>query len=315
MRRVAPWRIALFVIVFVVALYRGFTKGGLEQSQVPLSEARKTFTTHPMPAGGQRDPVDQPPSDKFRIAKYTASVGPLPAYITPDPKDGHKHPAIVWITGGDCNSIGDCWTPQPPDNDQTASAYAAAGLVMMFPSLRGGNQNPGSKEGFYGEVDDVIAAAKYLKKLPYVDANRVYIGGHSTGGTLTMLVAETTDMFRAAIAFGPVDDVSRYGADSGFVPVNLADKQEIRLRSPGYWLNSVKKPLWVIEGGTGNITSLRRMSGVNKNPNIHFIAVPAATHFSILGPVNALLAQKLAQDNGDPASLTITEAEVNAAYH
>jgi acetyl esterase/lipase len=185
---------------------------------------------------------------------------------------------------------------------------------MMYPSLRGGNQNPGTKEGFYGEVDDVIAAAKYLKKLPYVDPNRIYIGGHSTGGTLTMLVAETTDLFRAAIAFGPVDDVSRYGFDSGFVPINFADKQEVRLRSPGYWLNSVKKPLWVFEGGSGNITSLRRMEASNKNANIHFIAVPAATHFSILSPINALLAQKLAGDSGAVCSLALTADEVNAAY-
>ena len=40
---------------------------------------------------------------------------------------------------------------------------------MMFPSLRGGNDNPGAKEGFLGEVDDVIAAADFLAKQPYVD--------------------------------------------------------------------------------------------------------------------------------------------------
>ena len=34
---------------------------------------------------------------------------------------------------------------------------------MMFPSLRGGNNNPGSKEGFFGEVDDVLAAADLLQ--------------------------------------------------------------------------------------------------------------------------------------------------------
>ena len=28
----------------------------------------------------------------------------------PNPNDGKKHPAIVWITGGDCNSIdAGCW--------------------------------------------------------------------------------------------------------------------------------------------------------------------------------------------------------------
>jgi hypothetical protein len=40
---------------------------------------------------------------------------------------------------------------------------------MMFPSLRGGNDNPGAREGFYGEVDDVVAASEFLARQPYVD--------------------------------------------------------------------------------------------------------------------------------------------------
>ncbi len=36
---------------------------------------------------------------------------------------------------------------------------------MMYPSLRGGNKNPGYIETFLGEVDDVIAAARYLAQL------------------------------------------------------------------------------------------------------------------------------------------------------
>ena len=108
---------------------------------------------------------------------YPAPSGNLAAYLSPDPGDGRKHPAIIWITGGDCNSIGDVWTPAPLDNDQTAAAYREAGIIMFFPSLRGGNNNPGVKEGFLGEVNDVLAALKYLKNQSYVDANRIYLGG------------------------------------------------------------------------------------------------------------------------------------------
>ena len=86
---------------------------------------------------------------------------------------------------------------------------------MMFPSLRGGNDNPGRKEGFLGEVDDVLAAADFLATVDYVDPRRLYLGGHSTGGTLVLLVAESSDRFRAVFSFGPVDDVSGYG---GAVP-------------------------------------------------------------------------------------------------
>jgi hypothetical protein len=96
-------RLGLFILAISVALYRGLFHRGIEQSAMSLSEARKGFTTHVLPSAGQRDPVDSPPADKLKIVKYTASNGPLPAYVSPDPRDGQKHPAIVWITGGDCN--------------------------------------------------------------------------------------------------------------------------------------------------------------------------------------------------------------------
>ena len=59
--------------------------------------------------------------------------------------------------------------------------------IMMFPTLRGGNTNPGAREYLLGEVDDVLAAAEHLARLPYVDPQRIYLGGHSTGGTLALL--------------------------------------------------------------------------------------------------------------------------------
>src|SRR5436305_720847 len=144
----------------------------------------------------------------WRIRPMIA-IGPTAAYLSPDPRDGKKHPAIIWITGGDCNSIGDVWTPEPRDNDQTAAAYRKAGILMMFPSLRGGNVNPGVREGFLGEVDDVLAAADFLAQQTYVEPGRIYLGGHSTGGTLVLLVAECSDRFRAVFSFGPVSDVGR----------------------------------------------------------------------------------------------------------
>ncbi len=136
--------------------------------------------------------------------QYESPAGRLKAYLTPAPTDGNKHPAIIWIHGGDCNQIDDsCWTDGPPDNEQSAAAFRKSSIVVIFPSLRGGNDNPGHKEGMFGEIDDIIAAAAFLAKQDYVDPKRIYLGGHSTGGTMVLLAAECSDRFRAVFAFGP----------------------------------------------------------------------------------------------------------------
>ncbi|MGE3809330.1 MAG: alpha/beta hydrolase family protein, partial [Gemmataceae bacterium] len=126
-----------------------------------LVEARRGFKTRLTRQERDGTPPEKP-ARLFDLVHYDAAPGKLAAYLTPDPKDGTKHAAIIWITGGDCNTIGPVWEDLPADNDQAASAYRKAGIVMMFPSLRGGNDNPGVKEGFLGEVDDVVAAAEFL---------------------------------------------------------------------------------------------------------------------------------------------------------
>ena len=203
-----------------------------------LAEARKGFKTVIPTRPAEKEPVPDPPPNVFRKVQYDAPPGKLAAYLTPDPKDGKKHPAIIWITGGDCNSIGEVWGNSPENNEQTASAYRKAGIVMMFPSLRGGNDNPGVKESFLGEVDDVLAAADYLGKQPYVDPGRIYLGGHSTGGTLVLLVAECSDRFRAVFSFGPADDVRGYGPE--YVTFDASNPKEAELRSPVYWLKGIR---------------------------------------------------------------------------
>lgn len=273
-----------------------------------FAEARKGFQTNLVRRESANTPVDRPPPKLFGIVQYDVPLGKLAAYLTPDPGDGKKHPAILWITGGDCNTIGDVWSPAPPDNDQTASAYRKAGIVMMFPSLRGGNTNPGVRECFLGEVDDVIAAAEFLAKQPYVDPQRIYLGGHSTGGSLVLLVSEASDRFRAVFSFGPVDDIRGYGSE--YTPFDGRNPLEAQLRAPGRWLASIKQPTFVIEGTDGNIDSLHGMARSNDNPQVHFLEARGSDHFAVLGPTNRLLAEKVLADTGPTCNIMLTEADL-----
>ena len=162
------------------------------------------------------------------------------------------------------------------------------------------------------EFGDVLAAADYLGQQDYVDPARIYLGGHSTGGTLVLLVAECSDRFRAVFSFGPVEDVSGYGPDSEFLPFDTANKREIELRSPGLWLASIKSPVFVIEGTReGNLDSLQAMSRISKNPKVQFLPVRGATHFSVLAPVTRLIAQKILRDDGATCNLAFSEDELN----
>ena len=282
------------------------------QAAASLAEARKGFATKLTRQVATADPVEQPPANVFRIVKYDAPPGKLAAYLTPDPGDGAKHPAIVWITGGDCNSIGDVWSEADPDDDQTAAAYRKAGIVMMFPSLRGGNGNPGHKEGFYGEVDDILAAADYLAAQPYVDPARIYLGGHSTGGTLALLVAECSERFRAVFSFGPAGDVTGYDDETVALPFDRRQAREVQLRAPAMWLEGIKTPTFLFEGNEqpGNRDSLNQMALAPKSPNVRFFAVKGKNHFSILAPTNQLIAAKINRDTGPATNLSFTAGEL-----
>ena len=275
-----------------------------------LAEARKSFQTKLLRAERANEPVDQPPPGVFNLIQYDSPAGLMAAYVSPAPKGGLKKPIVIWITGGDCNTIGDVWSPpQQPANDQSGRVFREAGLLMMFPSTRGGNQNPGVKEGFYGEIDDILAAVEYAAKLPYVDANRIYLGGHSTGGTTAMLCAEMSGKFRAVFAFGPADTAAGHGGE--FNPYNLRDQKEVQLRAPILWLGGIQSPTFVFEGATnGNVDSLLNMQKASKNPKVQFFPMRGFDHFSVLAPTSALIAKKIVADTGEQCNIAFTEEEL-----
>jgi len=274
----------------------------VDRPKLTLAEARNGFVSKLIPGEPPQGEVATPPSALFKLVAYEAPMGKLAAYLSPDPGDGKKHPAIIWLLGGSSNSIGDVWSKSDRENDQSASAYREAGLVMMYPALRGGNAGSGTKEAFLGEVDDVLAAADFLSKQSYVDPDRVYLGGHSTGGTLAILVAAASPRFRAVFSFGPIDNVERYGP--AYLPFDRAIRKELELRSPIHWLHTIECPVFVFEGAKGNADALKEMSATSKNANLRFFLVRKANHFNLLAPLNERIARKILEDTGPKTNLT-----------
>ena len=298
---------------------RDTTGGGQSNGSAPadvnLPKARAGFVTHLLRKDSDGEPAPEPPEGVLQLVNYHGELGEMSAYVSPSPADGKRHPAIIWIVGGFSNSISPvAWRPASPDDDQSAAAFRKAGIIMLYPSLRGGNDSPGFIENFYGEVNDVIAAANYLSKLDYVDPRRIYLGGHSTGGTLAMLVAESSDRFRAVFAFGPIDDVRHYDAKN--LEFDPSDAKESDLRSPVKWLGAIHTPTFALEGTEkpSNIGPLKAMMRACRNPAVHFLPVKGATHFTILAPVTRLVAAKIVLDNGPGVNITFSEDELAGLF-
>ncbi|MBI2922224.1 MAG: alpha/beta fold hydrolase [Planctomycetes bacterium] len=291
------------LVAFVVAVLSSPSSAQEGEKPVSLQDARRDFKTRLVRTERDKEPLPEPADPRFSLVKYRGPLGDMAAWLSKAPEPGKKFPAIVWITGGlPPGGIDEsAWEPAPADNDQSAKAYRLAGIVMMYPALRGSGGNPGAQESFFGEVDDVLAAAEHLRGVPYVDPAQVYVGGHSTGGTLALLVAAAADpeRIRAVFAFGPLGNPADYGAES--LTYDPADEKENRLRSPIRFLGAIRTPTFVIEGSRGNFIPLLSLKSANKNPAVRILEVKNADHFQLLTPVNKLIAKKIASKAPDSA--------------
>jgi len=102
---------------------------------------------------------------------------------------------------------------------------------------------------FYDEVDDVLAAAELLAKTPGVDPNRIFVAGHSVGGTLTLLAAMTSERFCEAAAFsGSPDQIAWSRGQRQFIPFDANDVREFQMRSPIAFATSFKCPVRIYYG-------------------------------------------------------------------
>lgn len=299
----------LVLVVVALAVVAG-GMGGCGKpldTSVALSTARAGHTTQLTEKIADGEAVPVPPED-LRLVSYPSPLGQFPAYLSVPREPSRKHPAIVWVPGGFCHSLGPhAWEAANRSNDQSARVFRQRGIVTLYPSLRGGNENAGCHESFYGEVDDLVAAGRFLRTVDYVDPERIYLGGHSTGGTLVLLVAEASSVYRAVFALGPVEDPVAYGR--GHLHYSVFDERERRLRAPIHWLHGIRNPTFVFEGAGGNVESLRALCR-RGNSQLHCHEVPGHDHFTVIWPVSNAIAGKILADTGPSCSIRFTAAEL-----
>ena len=287
-----------------------------EPTSPGLLEARQGFTTQFRPTSYQADgAATEPPPELFRLVKYTSPAGELAAYLTPDPQDGIRHPAVLWCHGG-FGGIGSWfWEDITRQNDQSARAFREAGIVVMCPSWRGENDNPGKYEQFFGEVNDLLAARDFLTSLPYVDPQRIYLAGHSTGGTMTLLGVCATDKFRAAFSFG--GDAVYLPRTYPFSPFDTTSAEEVRLRSALNFVSGIRTRTFYFEGESSahcaGALQMERLAQTHGTP-FRACIIREADHFNILAPLTEYVAQQILADTGSTCQIEITNSDANIVF-
>ena len=250
-----------------------------DTSSADLASVRRGFITKLNsrgPAPQAYEEATPPPGVKEMY--YTSGNLQLKAWLSEDPGDGKKHPAVVYLHGG--------WAFAPIDW-QDAAPFVDAGFVLLMPMLRAENGNPGTYEGFYGEVDDAIAAGQFVSELPQVDPERVFVAGHSVGAVLATLAAMTPSPYKAAAALSGYLDMKSWCdfEHPSRVIFDTTNLEEIRLRDPMAFAGSLQIPLilYAERGGMDEINALflKRAKGAGKTCELFVVE---GDHMSMVAP-------------------------------
>ncbi|GAC06320.1 S9 family peptidase [Paraglaciecola chathamensis] len=126
-----------------------------------------------------------------------------------------KHPVIVYVYGGPhAQVVTNSWGG---NRGLLMQYWANKGYVVFSVDNRGSNyrgkafEDPLYKKMGSTEVDDQIAGVKFLRKLPYVDPERIGIYGHSYGGYMSLMsMFKAGEYFKAGVAGAPVTDWALY---------------------------------------------------------------------------------------------------------
>jgi dipeptidyl aminopeptidase/acylaminoacyl peptidase len=114
-------------------------------------------------------------------------------------------------------------------------------------------------EGAWGvvDVDDCVAAARFLVERGDVDPERLAIAGGSAGGYTTLAALAFRDVFAAGISLYGVGDLETLARDTHKFESRYADKlvgpypamaDRYRQRSPVHYLDEVSCPVLVLQG-------------------------------------------------------------------
>lgn len=173
----------------------------------------------------------------------------LPPKFNPE----RKYPAILEVHGGPRTQYGRIFFHE-------IQYLAAQGYVILFTNPRGsqgrGEEFAGCITGAWGTHDfnDVMAAADWLERQPFVNRNRIGITGGSYGGYMTNLCMGRTRRFRAGVTQRSVADLFSFTGTSDigqwdyleFCKYYWEDPDNYAKMSPMTYAGDIRDPLLII---------------------------------------------------------------------
>lgn len=177
--------------------------------------------------------------------------------------------------------------------------YVRAGFAVVVYELSGPIADPnsdaavvkGAKEFYTAQAGlvNARAALDYIQQqIPQIDSQKIYSAGHSSAGTLSLLLAENEPRIKACIAYAPIVDLPKalgneFLNDVG--PMIAPDYRDFITRSsPAQNVAKLKVPTFIFHAADDDISATEEISPFvsnlqTSNNQVTFVNVPSGGHY------------------------------------
>jgi len=183
---------------------------------------------------------------------------PIHGWFLKPPRHRGRKTALLWIHGGPAWEVADEWNP-------AIQALVVAGYPLFAPNIRGSTGYGAEFEHLNihdlggGDLKDVAAASKYMRRRPEVDPAKIAIVGASYGGYMTFLaMTKLPKLWAAGAAIVGITDweesyelsdaAFRSFIERYFGPPD-ANRELYRDRSPIHFVGDIRAPLLIWHRG------------------------------------------------------------------
>ncbi len=252
----APGDLWVYTLAAQGAKVKG-TRAGMPAPHGPSPHELSHQLTHSLVGGVRSEDMVEPHLVHYpsKDGKWTISAFVYMPYNLPH---NAEHPAIVYVHGGP--------TSQTMNTFNRFVQYMAnQGYIVIAPNYRGSTgygkefQQANLFDMGGGDLQDVLAAADWIKQTGYVDPKKLILMGGSYGGYMTMMgVTKAPEMWAAGVPIVPFvnwfteiqnEDPVLQQSDLATMGDPEKNKALYEDRSPINFVNQIKAPLYLLAGG------------------------------------------------------------------